>query len=108
MKMDAHSNDRESLITPYGIKAIARFLRLGLPVTGSFFEKLIGDCALGALLRHVGFNPADLVVQELHPMTQFFDREQAEVLPDLMHDLFLRPIVVIDRRHRSVSRYREI
>jgi hypothetical protein len=46
MKMDAPSNDRESLTTPYRIVAIARFLRAGRAVTGSFFEKLIGGRAL--------------------------------------------------------------
>lgn len=53
-----------------------------------FLEKLIGGRALGALLRDIGFDPADLVMQQLHPGGKFLDRQQTEVLPDLVRDLF--------------------
>ena len=34
-----------------------------------------------------------------NPRGQFLDREQAQVLPDLVRDLLLRSVVVIDCRH---------
>src|SRR5476649_2720820 len=104
MKMDAHSNDPESLTTPYQNVAIAGFLRRQAPVTGSLFEKLIGGGTLGTLLRHVGLQPADLVPHKLHALAKLLDRLQAQVLPDLVRDLFLWPVVVVDSCHGSPPR----
>ena len=38
-------------------------------------EELIGRCAFGALARHVGFQPVDLVVQKLHARRKLLDPE---------------------------------
>ena len=64
MKMDATSNDRESLTARYTIAANIVFFDAGgrrrcivLPL-----EELIRRRTRGALLRHVGFQPIDLVV----------------------------------------------
>src|SRR5262245_24334479 len=75
---------------------------MGIPPhlrTASSLEKLIGCGARCALLCHVGFDALDLVTEELHSRTELFDREQCQILPDLMRDLFLGFVVVINRRH---------
>jgi len=65
----------------------------------SSLEKLIGCSARCVLLRHVGFDTLDLVTEELHSRSKLFEREQSQILPDLVRDFFLRFIVIVDRGH---------
>src|SRR5689334_16225406 len=65
----------------------------------SSLEKLIGCGARRALLRHVGFESLDLITEELHSRSEFFDREQGQILPDLVRDFFLRFVIFVGRRH---------
>jgi hypothetical protein len=65
----------------------------------STLEKLIGSRARSALLRNVGLNSSNLVMQQLYARTEFFDRQQSEILSNFVDYFFLRLIVLIDHWH---------
>src|SRR5947208_17188557 len=73
------------------------------PLRQLSLEKLIRGRALRLLLRLVGFEPRDLLVEQRDALVEFLDRQQRQVLPDLVRDLLLRPVVLIDRWHGRAS-----
>src|SRR5262249_20432651 len=54
-------------------------------------------------LHLVGFEPRDLVAQQRDPLIEFLDRQQRQVLPDLVDELLLRAVFVVECRHREKS-----
>jgi hypothetical protein len=65
----------------------------------SLLEKLIGRRLRDVLGRHVGFKPSNFIVEQGDTLGQFANREQCEVLPDLVNDLLFRPVVFVDGCH---------
>jgi hypothetical protein len=45
--------------------------------------------------------PRDFLLEKRDALLKLLDREQREILADLVHDLFLRAVVFIHCRHRS-------
>jgi hypothetical protein len=76
--------------------------------TASALEKLVGRRAFGAFLAHFGLEPVDLVVQKLHSLGEFLDRQRAQILPNLVREFLFRPVVVIDCRHDFSSTWPKI
>jgi hypothetical protein len=64
---------------------------------------LIGGGAGRALFRHIGLEPRDLLIEERDAGGKLLDREQGQVLADLVSDLLLRPIILVHRRHHRTS-----
>src|SRR4051812_1971633 len=62
-------------------------------------EELVRGRALRLLFHLVGLEPRDLVLEERDAVVQFLNREQSQVLPDLVHELFLRAFLVVECRH---------
>src|SRR3954469_21703194 len=61
----------------------------------SRFEKPV-SCILGrALLAHRFLQPLDLGGQQRDALGEFLDRQQIQVLPDLMGDLLSRLVVIL-------------
>src|SRR3954453_1856699 len=58
-------------------------------------EELVGGRTLRLLLHLVRLEPGDFLVQQRDALVELLNREQGQVLPDLVHELFLRPVVVI-------------
>src|SRR6266581_9482974 len=79
-------------------------------MTLSGFEKVIGGFLGGALFGHGGLQPLDFRRHQRDALGQFLDRQQRQVLPDLMGDFLPRLVVVLDghafflRAQRSVKR----
>src|SRR6266581_522185 len=79
-------------------------------MTLSGFEKVIGGFLGGALLGHGRLQPLDFRRHQRDALGQFLDRQQRQVLPDLMGDFLPRLVVVLDghafllRAQRSVKR----
>jgi hypothetical protein len=53
-----------------------------------------------------GLKPRDFFFQERDALAQLRHREQAQILPDLMGDLLLGPVVVVDPWHRRSPAFR--
>src|ERR1700756_5337559 len=70
--------------------------------TGLFLEELIGRAQRSLLAGLVCLEPRNLLAQKPNALVELPDREQREVLPDLMGQLLFRPLVVVDRWHRRV------
>src|SRR3954451_23056535 len=68
----------------------------------SRFEKTIRGVFRGALFRDRFLEPLDLAVEQRDALGELLDREQIEVLPDLVGDLLARLVVVVCG-HRSCS-----
>src|SRR3954451_17813860 len=66
-------------------------------------EELVGGRALRLLRDLVGLEPGDFLLQQRDALVELLNREQCQILPDLVRDLFLRPVVVIHRGHRGAS-----
>src|SRR5262249_61203068 len=64
-------------------------------------EELVGHAARALLAGDRCLEPSDLLGEKGDAFLKLLDREQCEILPDLVHDLFLRAVVVIHYRHRS-------
>ena len=67
--------------------------------SASLLEKLVSGRFRGAFASHVRFQPGDLVFQQRNTFGQFVDRKYRQILPDLMGNLLLWPVVIIDRWH---------
>jgi hypothetical protein len=65
----------------------------------SSLEKLISGSTRRALLLHISLEPVDFLVQQLNAQTKLFNGEQREILPNIVHDFFLRFVVLVNRRH---------
>src|SRR3954469_13833177 len=63
-------------------------------------EELVGGRALRLLRDLVGLEPGDFLLQQGNALVELLNRERRQILPDLVHELFLRPVVVICRVHR--------
>src|SRR3954451_9771317 len=66
-------------------------------------EELVGGRTLRLLLHLVRLEPGDFLVQQRDALVELLNREQGQVLHDLVHEIFLRPVVVIRRGHRGPS-----
>src|SRR5713226_5931593 len=73
---------------PYRVRDAATFSR---------FEKAIGGVLGGALLGHGHLQPLDFRRHQRDALGQFLDRQQRQVLPDLVGDFLPRFVVVLDR-----------
>ena len=58
------------------------------------------------LAGDIRLQPRDLLFEEFDPLLQLPHREQRQILPDLVGDLFLRTVVVVEGWHRLASRLR--
>src|ERR1700686_454422 len=64
-------------------------------------EKPVGHIARGQFPGDGRVEASDLLFHQRDPLLQLLDREQREILADLVRDLFLRAIVFVYCRHRS-------
>src|SRR5579872_5692948 len=76
-----------------------RFAPLG--GAASLLEEQIGGGLRGLLAFDVGFEPRDLVLEHRNPRVELADREQRQVLTDLVGDFLLWPVVVVGRSHHG-------
>src|SRR5882757_9621319 len=60
------------------------------------FEKAVSRVLGRALLGHRHLQPLDFRVHQRDALGEFLDRQQRQVLPDLMGDLFPRLVVVLN------------
>jgi hypothetical protein len=117
--MDIHSNRLESLIArksghkfrfcepwhEYGC-ACARGQCAALPApqhahhngAHSAFEKHFRRIARGALGLHRNLKPHDFLAQQSNPRLQFLDRQQRQILPDVVRHFGAR-FVIVEKRH---------
>src|ERR1700761_5515691 len=65
-------------------------------VTSLRFEKRVSRVLRCALFLCGFFQPRDLRGEKCHAFAQLLDREQRQVLSDLVRDLLLRPVVFFD------------
>src|SRR5262249_26556082 len=65
-------------------------------------EKRIRGSARGLLGGDRGFQARDLLLEEGDALAQLLDREQRQVLANLVNDLLLGPVVVFAQRHGRV------
>src|SRR5215471_17827236 len=77
---------------------------IGPKTGGLFLEELIGDIARRLLARDRSFKPGDLFLHQGDAFLQLLDRQERELLPDLVHDLLLRAVVVIVLGHTPSTR----
>src|SRR6516164_7114713 len=68
------------------------------------FEETIRSILRGAFFCCGLLQPPDLGGQQRNPLSQFLDRQQREVLPDLVSDFLARPIVFLDGHGLVLSR----
>src|ERR1700730_11893541 len=64
-------------------------------------EEMGGNVARGLFPGDVCVQPSDLLFQQRNALLQLLDREEREILTDLVRDLFLRAIVFVHCRHCS-------
>src|SRR5216684_6053029 len=62
----------------------------------SRLEKAVGGGFRGALLGHGHLQPLDFRRHQRDALGQFLDRQQRQILPDLMGDFLPRLVVVLD------------
>src|SRR6266478_383225 len=62
----------------------------------SRLEETGGRLLRGALLGHGHLQPLDLGGHQRDPLSEFLDRQQREVLPDLVGDFLSRLVVILD------------
>src|SRR5689334_15709226 len=62
-------------------------------------EELVCRRALRLLLDLVGLEARNLFLQERDALVELLDREQSQILPDLVNELLLRALLVIECRH---------
>src|SRR5207342_2344082 len=62
-------------------------------------EELVRGRTLRLLLCLVGLEPCDLLAQQCDALVELLDREQGQILPDLVRDFLLRPVVFVDHWH---------
>ena len=67
--------------------------------TASAFEELICDAARRLLLRARGFEPFDFAREQRDALSELFDRQQREILPDLVDKFLFRLVLVLVRSH---------
>jgi hypothetical protein len=65
----------------------------------SFFEKGICCGLRGALSCHFRFQSGDFFLEQANPFAELSDRQQRQILPDLVRDLLLWQFVGIDSGH---------
>src|SRR5215468_6856437 len=70
-----------------------------VPRSALFLEELIGDFTRCTLLSAGSVQPGDLVLQRFDPLRQFLNRQQREILSDLVDDFFLDRQVLIHCRN---------
>src|SRR4030095_6803534 len=63
----------------------------------SRLEKAVGGVPGGALLGHGRLQPLDFGSHQRDALGKFLDRQQRQVLPDLMGDFLSWLVVVLDR-----------
>src|SRR3954463_3791663 len=96
------SRDRRLTITARPLVAHAYLRASHKPQSRKLsLEELVGRRTLRLLLDLVGLEPGDFLVQQHDALVELLNREQRQILPDLVRDLFLRPVVVIRRGHRG-------
>src|SRR6185437_17090225 len=61
------------------------------------FEKRVCRILRGALLRRRFLQPRDLGSEKRDAFVELLDRKQREVLPDLVRNLLLRPVILVHR-----------
>jgi hypothetical protein len=66
---------------------------------GSLLEELVRRPAGSLLFGDVGPQALDLVLQELDAFRKLADREQCEILADLVRDLLFWAVVLVDCWH---------
>jgi hypothetical protein len=69
------------------------------PRAASLLEKKIGCRFRRTLAHHIGFEAGDLLLEKRHALSEFADRQQSQVLANLVGDLFLRPVFIVDGWH---------
>src|ERR1043166_1846574 len=69
--------------------------------TPSLLEEQVGCSLRGGLAFDVCLEPRDLVFEQRDPFVEFADREQRQVLADLVDDFFLRAVFIVSRRHHG-------
>src|ERR1700737_1267649 len=67
----------------------------------SRLEKAVSGVPGGALLAHGQLQPLDFRRHQRDALGQFLDRQQRQVLPDLVGDFLSRLVVVLDRHALS-------
>src|SRR5690242_11690186 len=68
-------------------------------VLWSFLEKQIRSRFRRLLAVDVGLQPRDLFLEKSDPFVELADRQQRQLLADLVRDLFPGPVVIIERWH---------
>src|SRR5271165_4263843 len=74
----------------------------------SAFEELICGAARRLFLCARRFEPFDFACEQRDALVELFDRQQREVLPDLMDKFLFRPVLVFLRRHLVAFPFVEI
>src|ERR1043166_10052160 len=64
----------------------------------SLLAEQVGRSLRGGVAFDVAFEPRDLVFEQRDPFIEFADREQRQVLADLVDDFFLRTVVIVCRK----------
>src|SRR3984893_6514069 len=70
-------------------------------ITRSRLEKAVGGGFRGALLGHGHLQPLDFIRHQCEALGSFLNRQQRQVLPDLVGDFLSRLVVVLDRHALS-------
>src|SRR5262249_37230099 len=67
------------------------------PRRTSAFEELVGGAARRLLLRARRFEPFDFAREQCDALAELFDRQQREILADLVDEFLFRPVLVLVR-----------